>query len=413
MIHTSPEHIGFSTERLDKLGAAMQQMVDRGAFAGISLAVNRHGDTAYARTFGVKDIATGDPLHGDAIFRIASMTKPVTGVALLLLYEAGLWQLDDPVAEFLPEFAKLRVLDPSGRLVRPEHAMTMRELITNTGGISGDAGVAGQFANGPGTEVKRLYLEAGMADGTLADMVSKIAQIPLATQPGTQFQYGLSQDVQGRIVEVLSGQNLAEFFQRRIFEPLGMGDSGFAVPADKAARKAAMATYGPGGALVPARLVPNTHQARVFGPGDAGELPTFLSGGGGLYSTVPDYMRFAQMLLDQGRGEDVTLMAPSSVQLMATNLLPPGVPVEFRQVWRGCGYGVNVGVVVDPGRATLMGGPVGPGTFHWSGAHGTWFWVDPVNDLTGIVHMGAEHPAPDLRALSRSLVYQALTDPGR
>jgi CubicO group peptidase (beta-lactamase class C family) len=415
------EDVGFSSPRLGSLAGALQRMVDERWFAGISTAVTRHHALVFQRTFGVQDVATREPLRADAIFRIASMTKPVTGVAMMLLYEEGRWQLDDPVEKFLPEFAHLRVLDPSGRLVPQIHPMTMRELLTNTGGISGAAGVAGQFANGPGNEVRRMYLEANLAAGTLADMVTKIAGLPLATQPGTRFQYGLSQDVQGRIIEVLSGQTLEGFFRSRIFEPLGMRDSGFAVPPSETARLVPLVTYGAERTLIPASFAPSSYMSVIFG--DPSARPRFLSGGGGLYSTVADYVRFAEMLAGRGRLGEVQLLAPSSVGLMTSDMLPPGVPAEFRQQWAGCGYGIGVGIVLDPARATLMGGPIGRGTFHWSGAHGTWFWVDPTNDLTvvgmvqqefaGIVHVGAEHPAPDLRALSRSLVYQALTDPER
>jgi CubicO group peptidase (beta-lactamase class C family) len=413
-----PEEVGFAAQRLARLDAAMQAKVDDGRFAGISLAVARHGQLVYAKDFGVQDITTGAALRSDAVFRIASMTKPVTGVAMLLLYEEGKWQLDDPVALFLPEFADLTVLDPGGRLVPPVHPMTMRELITNTGGISGDAGVAGQFANGPGNEVRRLYLEAGLTEGTIADMVAKIAAIPLATQPGTQFQYGLSQDVQGRIVEVLSGQRLDEFLRTRIFEPLRMPDTGFAVRPNELHRLVPLAAYDGSLSLAPSRLA---WPAVLFGDGHADQTPRFLSGGGGLYSTLADYLRFAQMLGNRGELDGVQILAGTSVGLMASNLLPVGVPVEFRQRWAGQGYGVDVGVILDPGRATFTGGPIGTGTFHWSGAHGTWFWVDPTYDIVvvgmvqqefaGIVHMGIPHPAPDLRALSRSLIYQALTDP--
>ncbi len=418
-----PEKVGFDSTRLARLDEALQRHVVGRSHTGVSVAVSRHGQVVFARDFGVQSLNSDQPLRSDAIFRIASMTKPVTGVAMLMLYERGLWQLDDPVAKHLPEFEQLMVLDPSGRLVPPHHPMTMRELVTSTGGISGNGGVAGSFRNGPGVEVKRLYEQAvslftsESAERTLADLVSAIASLPLASHPGEQFQYGYSQDVQGRVVEVLSGQPFDAFLREHLFEPIAMPDTDFCVRAGQESRLVQMPAYDEQLALVPSLL-----QGPIVAPmASPTERPALLSGGGGLMSTLADYVRFAHMLRGRGEVGGVRILAPSSVRLMASDLLPAGVPIELRKQWTGQGYGVNVGVVLDPGRATLSNGGIGHGTFHWSGAHGTWFWVDPENDVVvvgmtnlefgGIPHMGAEHPAPDLRALTASFVYGALIEP--
>jgi CubicO group peptidase (beta-lactamase class C family) len=423
-IDVAPERVGFDPERLARLDEALQQHVASRTHSGISVVVSRHGQVVHSRDFGVQTLGSDEPLRSDGIFRIASMTKPITGVAMLMLYERGLWQLDDPVAKHLPELDELMVLDPSGRLVPPRHPMTMRELVTSTGGISGNGGVAGSFRNGPGVEVKRLYEEAValFAAGeprvrTLADLVGVIASLPLASHPGEQFQYGYSQDVQGRVVEVLSGQRFDDFLREHLFRPLGMVDTDFWVRPGQEHRLVQLPAYDEHLDLVPSPL-----QGLMVAPtGDPTERPSLLSGGGGLVSTIADYVRFAHMLRGRGALDGVRILAPSTVRLMASDLLPEGVPIELRKQWTGQGYGVNVGVVLDPGRATLSNGGIGHGTFHWSGAHGTWFWVDPDNDVVvvgmtqlefgGIPHMGAEHPAPDLRALTASLVYAALVAP--
>lgn len=258
-----------------------------------------HGRVVSRETTGVRSRGYGEPLATDAIFRIASMTRPVIGVAMMLLYEEGLWQLDDPIERFLPALGRLSVLEPDGRLVAPDHSPTMRELVSNTAGICGSASVAGGLRNGVGAEVRRRYVEARFQAGTLADMVDTIATLPLAGHPGRRFQYGLSQDVQGRIAEVLSGRPLDEFLRERVFVPLGMHDTGFVVRPEDTGRVVPMLTYGPAGSFEPAEPDKGAFPQFLADAG-AGITPRFLSGGGGLFSTLPDYTAFAEMLVHGG-----------------------------------------------------------------------------------------------------------------
>jgi CubicO group peptidase (beta-lactamase class C family) len=302
--------------------------------------------------------------------------------------------------------------------VEPASPITVRHLVTSTGGIAGFGSVAGGAANEAGIEVQRLYSEADLTSGDVRRLSRGVAALPLASHPGARFQYGLSHDVQGALIEAITGVPLDRFLREQIFEPLGMPDTGFMVPSSERERLVQLAEYGPDGTLT-------ASSARLYLSDDGahGRMPALRSLSGGLYGTLTDYSRFLRMLANGGELDHVRVLAPSSVALMTSNLLPPGVSVEFQERWVGHGYGVNVGIVEQPLVATMWAGPVGAGTWFWSGAHGSWFWVDPVHDLivTGFVqhafsgqaHMGRPHPAPDVRALSRSLVYQALTHPER
>jgi CubicO group peptidase (beta-lactamase class C family) len=405
-----PESLGFSTDRLRKLDAAMQAEIDAGKYAAISVMIARHGEVIKDSRYGYQDLAKRSPLQADAIFRIASMTKPVTGVALMILYEEGKWQLDDPVSKFIPEFAALKVATAQGP-VALDHPITMRELVTSTAGFA-----AGYAMGSASPDVDRAYAQANLKNGTLADMVEKLSHIPLESQPGAKFRYGYQHDIQAAVVERISGQSFGRFLRERLFLPLGMVDTGFGVAPEKRGRLVPLYAYDHEMKLVLAR------EQGAFTP-VAGETPTFLSGAGGLYSTMSDYMRFAQMLANGGALKAVRILAPSTVKLMMSDLLPEGVQLSFMQPILGVGYGVDLGVVLDPGRASFNSGGLGKGTVFWTGAHGTWFWIDPVNDVialgmtqqetAGAAHMGMPTPAPDLRAISRSLIYQALIDPVR
>jgi len=406
----APESVGFSTERLRKLDAAMQAEIDTGKYAAISVMIARHGKLIKDSRYGYEDLANRSPLRADAIFRIASMTKPVTGVALMILYEDGKWQLDDPVSKFIPEFADLKVATAQGPAAL-NHPITMRELVTSTAGFAG-----GYDMGSANPEVDHAYVQANLKSGTLADMVEKLSHIPLESQPGAKFRYGYQHDIQGAVVERISGQSFDRFLQERLFLPLGMVDTGFGVAPEKRNRLVPLYAYDHEMKLVLAK------EQGAFTP-VAGEKPGYLSGAGGLYSTMSDYMRFAQMLASGGALAGVRMLAPSTVKLMMSDLLPEGVKLSFMHPIVGVGYGVDLGIVLDPGRASFNSGGAGQGTVFWTGAHGTWFWIDPVNDLVvlgmtqqetaGAAHMGLPSPAPDLRAISRSLIYQALTEPKR
>jgi CubicO group peptidase (beta-lactamase class C family) len=411
--YADPAAVGFSKSRLENFDAAMQREVDDGKYAGITTLVMRHGKIVDFRAAGQQDLSTQTPMRKDSIFRIMSMTKPILGVGLMILYEEGRWQMDDPVSKFVPEFKDLKVLSPSGELEAAHHEMTMRELLTNTSGVVGtSAPVSGATRN---PAAAKLYDGANLRGGTLADMIPRFAKLPLGFQPGTQFEYAMSQDVQGAVLERISGQKLDIFLQMRIFDPLGMVDSGFGVPAAKRDRLAVVYDYDAAG-----KLRPSTYQSKDQ---LVGETPKFLSGSGGLYSTAQDYARFATMLASGGRLGSVQILSPATIKLMTSDLLPPGVKLTFLQKLDGMGYGVNVGIIKDAGRAAFNAGGFGEGTYFWTGVLGSWWWNDPVNDVTVIgmvqqefaayAHFGVPAPAPNLRAMSASMIYGALTDPSR
>ncbi len=367
------DSVGISGERLDSLRQGMQSLVDQGRLAGVVTMVARHGKVVEFDATGKRDVAANLPMRKDSIFRIYSMTKPITGVAMMMLFEEGKWQLDDPVAKYIPEFANLRVYgtDAAGNLMLKEqtHPVTMRELMSHTGGFT-----YGFFSNTP---VDKLLREADVLNVgiTLEEMVKRIAKLPLNTQPGSEWHYSVSVDIQSYIVQKLSGMPFAEFYD-----------------------------YGADGRLQVYKGALNH---------DFTAKPALSSGGGGLVSTATDYMRFCQMLLNGGKLQGVRLLGPLTVELMRTNVLPPSMPIFVP----GAGFGLDFAVYTDAGAA---GGYYGKGTYWWGGAAGTWFWIDPVEDLIviGMIQQVAGTGAaavmgvPDVRGLSHAYVYQAVVEPG-
>ena len=406
MTPVQPESVGFSPERLDRLHAAIQEEIDQKHLAGAVTILARHGKIVDYRTYGMRDMATATPMTKDTIFRDYSMTKPVTGVAMMILYEEGKWLPSDPISKYIPEFAHLKVFngfDANGKmlLADPDHAPTMHELMTHTAG----------FTYGSGdTPVDKIVHDLKL-DGAkdLQERIDRLATAPLLYQPGTRWVYSPSMDIQGYIVEKLSGQSLPDFMRDHIFAPLGMTDAGFFVPADKRARFAA-GYHEVNGALV---AEPTTNGV----PDDYATQPTNPSGGGGLVSTAEDYYRFAQMLLNEGQLGGTRILAPGTVKLMTSNHLPAALLTgQFgigQHIMRpGFGYGYNCAVVFDPPLADLSDGK---GTFFWDGAAGTWFWVDPTNDIV-FVGMIQRRTSPDNHHLLyrvHALVDQALVDPGK
>lgn len=402
----APESVGFSSERLERLHSFIQNVVDAKELSGAVTILARHGKIVDYRTYGVQDFASGVPMSKETIFRDYSMTKPVTGVAMLILYEEGKWLPSDPISKFIPEFANLKVfggLDATGKmiLVTPDHAPTMHELMTHTAGFS--------YGDGDGP-VDALYQKLNIRYApTSKQMIDGLAQVPLNYQPGTKWRYSLSMDIQGYIIEKITGQPLADFMHDQIFAPLGMRDAGFYVPADKRARLATLYDNdGHDG------LRPDTTNGS--GHGDFLTPPTRASGGGGLVSTAEDYYRFAQMLGNSGELGGVRILAPSTVRLMDTNHLPPSLLTgEFHvgsQTMRtGLGYGYDCAVAYDPQAADM---PDGKNTFFWDGAASTWYWVDPTNDIVfvGMIQrLGGGKP--NMEYSTRQLVYQALVDPSK
>jgi CubicO group peptidase (beta-lactamase class C family) len=384
----SPESVGLSTAGLQAYAQALQSLVDERRLAGVSTLVARRGKVAMMEAYGYRDVDARQPLGKDTIFRIASMTKPIAGVAMMMLYEQGKWTLDDPVAKHIPEFKDLKVAGPTGPLAQA-HPMTMRELMSHTAGF----------------DVSAAYGKQNIPDTTkpLQAMIDQLAVLPLAAQPGTDWRYGPSVNIQGYIVEKLSKQPLDEFLRTRIFEPLQMKDTGFWVEPSKQPRLALLYTYGDDSRV---RLA--TEQREPL------KRPVFLSGSGGLLSTLEDYWRFAQMLLNGGELDGTRLLKRETVALMRRNVLNEGVMVDlYGPKEEGIGFGLDFAIVMDPAKANT---PRGRDTFYWGGAFGTWFWIDPTNDLivVGMIqNVGGSLPTgktPPLRSLSAKLVYAALTN---
>jgi CubicO group peptidase (beta-lactamase class C family) len=405
MTLVKPETIGFSTERLERLHQLIQQEIDRKQLAGAVTILTRHGKVVDYRTYGQRDIATGAAMTKDVIFRDYSMTKPVTGVAMMILYEEGKWLPSDPISKYIPEFAHLKVfkgVDADGKviLVDPDHAPTMQELMSHSAGFS--------YGHGH-TVVDAMFQEKKvMQSANLQEMIDKLATLPLNYQPGKGWTYSVSMDIEGYVVEKLSGQTLPDFIRDHIFLPLDMKDAGFFVPSEKRSRFATNYRDDPQGNFVPVAPGP---------PADYATQPTMPSGGGGMVSTAEDYYRFAQMLLNGGELDGKRILAPSTVKLMTSNHLPGNLLTgEFgigQHIMRpGFGYGFNCAVVFDPPEAAL---PDGKGTFFWDGAAGTWFWVDPTNDIV-FVSMIQRMTSPDNHNLlyrSHATVYGALVDPSK
>jgi len=353
--------------------------------------VARHGKLVAFDAYGLRDIEAKKPVENNTIFRIASMTKPVTGVAMMMLWEEGKWALEDPVAKHIPEFANLKVTSAQGEVPQTT-PMTMRQLMSHTAGF----------------DVSGRYDKVNIPDDKkpLRSLIEALAKLPLPVQPGTDWRYGPSVNIQGYIVEKLSGQSLDTFFRTRIFEPLEMTDTGFWVEPAKADRVTKVFTY-------------DSNKQIITAPDqtDPTRRPVFLSGSGGLFSTAEDYGRFAQMLLKGGEAGGRRFLKASTVELMRTNVLPDGVKVDlYGPAEDGVGFGMDVAIVMDPARAST---PVGNTTFYWGGAFGTWFWIDPANDIVTIgmiQNLRGSIPTgdtPQVRPMSRKLVMQALVDPSK
>lgn len=397
------ERVGMSSERIKAMTAAMQDVVDQGKVSGVVTLVARKGKVVHFDAVGKQDIEAGKPMAKDTIFRIYSMTKPVTGVAMMILFEQGKWQLNDPVAKHIPEFKDLRVYagkDADGNpiLAPQQHPVTMKELMSHTAGFT-----YGVFGNSP---VDQLQRKADVLnnDITLEEMIRRVATLPLNSQPGERWHYSIAVDIQGYLVEKLSGMPFDEFLSKHIFEPLRMVDTGFYVPAEKLSRLAQVYNQDAQGKLRVERGGFNR---------DYSKKPTLLSGGGGLVSTASDYFRFSQMLLNGGELDGVRILSPLTVELMRSNAIGDNFVALGAGQQTGTKFGLDFAVITDP---VAAGGYYGEGTFYWGGAAGTWFWIDPVRELIviGMIqHLGASTGAAgmtDLRSLSRNIAYSAITN---
>ncbi len=402
---SKPESVGFSSERLERLHTLMQQFIDQKQIAGMVTILARHGKVIDYRTYGQRDLASGAPMPKDAIFRDFSMTKPVVGVAMMILWEQGKWLPGDPIAKYIPEFAHLKIfkgVDADGKMTLedPIHPPTMGELMTHTAGFT-----YGIFGNTP---VDKAYRGANLlGSASLKEFVDKLSGLPLLYQPGTEWVYSVSTDIQGYIVEKLSGQPLPDFLEQNIFKPLGMKDAGFFVPANKRNRFATLYRANEKGELV-------TDGANGLG-GAYAAPPRMPSGGGGMVSTAEDYLRFAQMLDSAGELNGVRVLSPAAVRLMISNhlsakLLTGEFGIGSLIMGSGFGWGYDGAVEYNPAE---FDSPDGQGTYTWGGIAGTWFWVDPTNDIVfvGMIQRVLGPTSPSLESLSRSAVYQALVDP--
>ena len=403
---TSPESLGLSSERLARIEDHLERRyLAPGKIAGALTLVARRGQVAWLSTQGKMDLERDEPMREDTIFRIYSMTKPITSVALMSLYEEGHFMLDDPVHRFIPEWRDLRVYRQGNHprwLTDPcERPMTIRDLFTHMSGLT--------YGFMERTNVDRAYRRLGVGrEGSkdLREMVEQLAGLPLEFSPGTRWNYSVSTDVLGYLVEVISGMPLDVFFRTRIFEPLGMVDTGFTVPPEKVERFAANYARGPKKTL---RLEDDPQQSPYTGK------VTFFSGGGGLVSTAADYLRFCRMLLNGGELDGARILGRKTLELMTSNHLPGDRDLTelaygpFAETkYEGVGFGLGFSVLLDPVRAQLVGSK---GEFAWGGAASTAFWVDPSEELI-VVFMTQFMPSMiyNFRGQLKTLVYPALID---
>ena len=401
-----PDAAGMDEGRLERITSHFESTyVDTQKIAGCQITVVRGGHVAYHRSLGLMDREQQTPMADDTIFRIYSMTKPIASVALMQLYEQGMFQLLDPVHRYIPEWRTQKVGlvgdDGAVTLVKPERPMNMRDVLMHMTGLPG-----GLY---PGNPIDDAFNEARAAltrPQTLESVTALLAEHPLKFHPGTHWNYGISTDIVGRLVEILSGLHLDEYLRREIFEPLGMVDTGFFVPEAELPRLAACYQYRPA----------NTPSLMEGGFVNAIRSPrSYLSGAGGLVSTTHDYVAFCQMLANGGQLDGRRVLGRKTLQLMTVNHLPGGATLQDMAVggfgeanFEGVGFGLGFAVGMGPA-ATAMAGS--GGEFYWGGAASTAFWVDPAEDLF-VVFMTQLFPsaAYPFRAQLRALVYQAIDD---
>ena len=392
-----PEQVGLSSERLDRITAHLRTEVAQEVIPGAVLMIARAGRIGYAEAVGFRDREAGAAMGFDAIFRIASMTKPIVSVAAMALAEEGRLDIGAPVADYIPAFKELTV---GAERAPAKRTMTVQDLLRHTSGLT----YAG-FGDSP---VQMIWRDANLQDDdqTNEELVGKLAGLPLMFEPGTTWEYSMSTDVLGRVVEIASGQSLAGFIAERITAPLGMADTGFSAPGAKAARVAEPLVDKATGKKPPMR-----------NPAKAGR---WQSGGGGLCGTAADYVRFCQMLLNGGELDGVRVLAPKTVRLMAAQHLPPDVGYgatarsRFGQLApvpeMGYGFGLGFAVRLAPGMSPVPGSV---GEFFWGGVTGTYFWIDPQEQMVVVLMLQAPEQRLRYRYLTRRLVYGAVTGSAR
>ena len=401
-IHT-PENVGMSSARLARITPIMKGFVKDNQMPGIMTLVQRKGKVVQLGKYGMMDIAAGKPMQEDALFRIYSMTKPIISVALMMLYEEGHFSLKDPVAKFIPAFAKTKVFAEAGilgpRLVDQEPVMTLHHLLTHTSGLS-----YGWFFDSPVEDLYRAALpNLFRRDQTLAEVVDKLAELPLLFQPGTQWRYSFATDVLGHIVQLVADMPLADFLAERIFKPLGMTDTAFYVPAEKVDRLAPIYVspelYGP--------VAPPPEQVALIG--DVTVPTSCPSGGGGLVSTLGDYLSFCNCLLNQGQTNGMRLLGRKTLAWMTADHIPAHLKPMHLGPWEmDFGFGLGFRVATSLGEARAV---TSAGEFGWAGAAQTYFWIDPAEEFVGLMmtqYMPID-PYP-VQERFKNLAYQAIVD---
>jgi CubicO group peptidase (beta-lactamase class C family) len=404
----SPEDVGLSSERLERIANTVERSINDGHIAGAVTLVARHGKIAYFKAFGMAGREAKKPMRTDSIFRICSMSKPITSVAVMMLYEEGRFMLDEPVSDFIPEFKDMKVLDPPvpqdktsppGALVNAKRPITIFQLLTHTAGLTYPWNA----------RLGKAYREAGIGTGLLqqegstGDSVKKLASLPLLFQPGDAWEYSLADDVLGYLVEKISGMPLDRFYEERIFKPLGMSNSYFFLPDGKVSRLGAAYGYTPEKGL---QLIPENMVVKDGDFSYSSDYPyrgprTYFSGGGGLCSTAEDYYRLCQMMLNKGEFNGARLLSRTSVELMSQDHV-------HGKVGNMGGYGLGFGVTSDAEQLTELGSI---GAYYWGGFYFTEFVIDPKEDLIA-VFMAQLHPTGgiDLDHKVMGLAYQAIKD---
>ncbi|MBI1259020.1 MAG: serine hydrolase [Chloroflexi bacterium] len=400
----NPEDAGMDAKRLDRIAPVMQGFVKDNQLPGIMTLVQRHGKVVHLGKFGLMDIEAGKPMQEDALFRIYSMTKPIISVAIMMLFEEGKLSLNDPVSKFIPAFKKTKVFAGAEvlglKLVDQDPVMTVYHLLTHTSGLS-----YGWFFDSPVEDLYRAAFQRAKPDRNqlLSESVDRLAELPLLFQPGTCWRYSMAVDVLGLIIQVVADQPLADFLEERIFKPLGMVDTGFSVPAEKASRLAQI--YTSAALYDPIPCKPD----EVWGLGDVTTPTTIPSGGGGLISTLSDYLAFCTCLLNQGSYDGGRLINRKTLAWMTANHMPPSLmPIKAGPDTLDHGFGLGFRVTTSLGERRSLSSV---GEYGWGGAAQTYFWIDPAEDFIGL--MMTQHlplaPYP-VQERFRNLAYQAIAD---
>ena len=389
---SSSEKIGLSTERLEVIDKVLQSYIDKDEVPGVVAMIARKGQIGYLSSFGMKDIQNNQPMTNDAIFRIASMTKAVTTVGIMILYEQGHFKLDDPISNYIPEFKYMKTIN--GDSIKQE--ITIRHLLNHTSGLS--YAFSGPQETYDIYSQNRIYEGVGRNQGTIGETVKRLATLPLMFQPGEKWKYGMNADVLGYLIEVISGMTLDEFFRQKIFEPLEMSDTYFFLPAEKESRLAIM--YGSADNQLK-RIIGEAKEG-FFNYSDYSTYASnrkYFSGGGGLVSTASDYYNFLTMLLNYGKYKNRQILSRKTVELMTSN--QTGDMFSFEE---GAGFGFGFAISNGPSETGMI---ESAGTYSWSGIFTSHYWVDPEEQLVGIILTQTRHFNWDIIRKFKTLAYDA------